>query len=72
MLLFVDGFDLALQVLLQAEVVGSQPVILLFDLHVELNLLVWIAMATSKLLVLCPQHVQLRFKLPVCLCELLQ
>lgn len=72
LLLFVNGFDLALQVLLQSEVVRSQPVVLLFYLHVELNLLIGVAMASRQLLILRPQHVQLCFELPVGLSELLE
>ena len=72
LLLFVNGFDLALQVLLQSEVVRSQPVVLLFYLHVELDLLVGIAVATGELLILGPQHIQLCLQLPVRLRELLE
>ena len=38
----------------------------------ELDLLVWIAVASSKLLILCPQRIQLRFKLPIGFCKLLE
>ena len=38
----------------------------------ELDLLVWIAVASSQLLILCPQRIQLGLKLPVSFCKLLE
>lgn len=72
LLLFVNCLDLPLQILLETEVVCPQPVVLFLDLHMELDLLVWISVTAGKLLILSPQHIQLSLKLPVGLRELLE
>lgn len=61
LLLLVDSFDLPLEVLLQSKVVCPQPVVLLLDFHVELDLLIRIPVSSSQLLVLSSKHIQLGF-----------